>query len=488
MKQLLLYLLITFNFCNAQTYTLTVTNGYGSGNYQAGQAVHIYSKEFGVNQFFDQWTGDIASIENKENWHTTLIMPNTNVSVNAIIDNYTTNLTNTSIQGQNIAKPVNYAFPANYQGVIYFLHGSGGSANVVNSSIEVRNFIGKALKEGFAIITTEAEESTLNQDLNGDGAIRWKTYPYTSSANIDISNIEIINTHLTNLGILNNTKPKYTVGISNGGWFAQTLALALNFNKSVSYIGQGEPALYDNSGVIEMDKPVMWIMSANDGNPLVGVAGLNTSQGYSNQLVSENICSKFITHNPYPMYPERFARDELSLLESNSTYQELLNNGHLTSNKIPNISGFQLASVIQSNPLNYPFILSLNNSKLNAIRRQWDISFAEHIFYDDYNANVINFLKNGCETLSTIEANINFSDIIAYYPNPTTDFLNIKINKNYNPNKLQILLHNSEGRLLKSINPSQNDFQIDFTNKMTGVYAITIIYENKKIAYKIIKK
>jgi len=36
---------IHFSLLNAQTYTLYVVDGYGSGNYLAGDTVHIWSKK-----------------------------------------------------------------------------------------------------------------------------------------------------------------------------------------------------------------------------------------------------------------------------------------------------------------------------------------------------------------------------------------------------------------------------------------------------------
>ena len=59
----------------SQTFNLTVNNVYGSGTYQAGDTVHIWSVAYDSTKTFGQWTGDIASLHGPKEWHTTLTMP-----------------------------------------------------------------------------------------------------------------------------------------------------------------------------------------------------------------------------------------------------------------------------------------------------------------------------------------------------------------------------------------------------------------------------
>jgi hypothetical protein len=75
---------------------------------------------------------------------------------------------------------VYYYFPANYYGVIYFFHGTGGHASNWINSLEYRQMINQAVADSFAFIVTEADEATTGVDANGDGKLRWSTYPLDS--------------------------------------------------------------------------------------------------------------------------------------------------------------------------------------------------------------------------------------------------------------------------------------------------------------------
>ena len=98
----------------AQTFNLTVNNGYGSGTYQVGETVHIWSVAYDSTQTFGEWTGDISFLDRPKEWHTTMIMPNQNVSVIAVIDNMPTYvITYEVMAGLNNPKNVYYFFPTN---------------------------------------------------------------------------------------------------------------------------------------------------------------------------------------------------------------------------------------------------------------------------------------------------------------------------------------------------------------------------------------
>ncbi|SLM28453.1 exported hypothetical protein [Desulfamplus magnetovallimortis] len=66
-----------------ETFTLTVTDGSGSGEYEAGEIVSISANSAPEDMIFDGWTGDIASIDNPELANTTLTMPDGDISISA---------------------------------------------------------------------------------------------------------------------------------------------------------------------------------------------------------------------------------------------------------------------------------------------------------------------------------------------------------------------------------------------------------------------
>ncbi|MFW5656522.1 MAG: carbohydrate-binding protein [Bacteroidota bacterium] len=76
----------TLNFggdTQAPTYTLSVTNGSGDGDYAEGTAVNITANAAPGSQVFAGWTGDISYLENANNSSTTVTMPSSNVNVAA---------------------------------------------------------------------------------------------------------------------------------------------------------------------------------------------------------------------------------------------------------------------------------------------------------------------------------------------------------------------------------------------------------------------
>ena len=65
------------------TFTLTVNNGSGSGNYAAGVSVLIIANSPPFGQVFAQWIGDVSGIGNINSANTTFTMWNSNASVTA---------------------------------------------------------------------------------------------------------------------------------------------------------------------------------------------------------------------------------------------------------------------------------------------------------------------------------------------------------------------------------------------------------------------
>ncbi|WP_139786763.1 choice-of-anchor Q domain-containing protein, partial [Desulfamplus magnetovallimortis] len=67
-----------------ELFTLTVTDGTGSGEYEAGEVVSISANPAPEDMIFDGWTGDVSTISNPELANTTLTMPEGDISISAI--------------------------------------------------------------------------------------------------------------------------------------------------------------------------------------------------------------------------------------------------------------------------------------------------------------------------------------------------------------------------------------------------------------------
>ncbi|GAA4836368.1 InlB B-repeat-containing protein [Algivirga pacifica] len=89
----------------ASMYALLVTNGNGSGNYEAGEVVTIIANTPAEGEVFEGWTGDVTYLSDASALTTTLTMPAANVSVTANYSTapqptYTLNVVNGTGSGQ----------------------------------------------------------------------------------------------------------------------------------------------------------------------------------------------------------------------------------------------------------------------------------------------------------------------------------------------------------------------------------------------------
>lgn len=461
------FLLLSAQALFAQTYPLNIQGGYGSGLYAAGDTVHIFAREFADNEYFERWSGDTAALRESEDWHTILVMPPQAVNLTANFSPVTYTLSFDTIKAVNLVKPVYYAFPPGYKGVIYFLHGTGGTANVIVNGLETSHFARKALHNGFALIVTEAEEATLQQDLDGDDKLRWKTFPYNLT-NIDMANIKAITDTFVARSLMTTATPRYAAGISNGGFQAHSLAATLGFQGAVSYIGQGNPGLFNTTTV-----PTLWIMNQNDGNDGVGAAGNQAAYDNYLKLTSRGICSAYVLHPWHPLYPERYMRAGFSQSLSNALFDELKNNGLLDNQRRPLLDGFGIFDTALLKPTAFPVLNSLNNSQLNNFRRQTDITYAEHIFVDDWNGTALRFLDNLCQVSADQEAYLP-EDAFAVFPNPTTGLFQLNLNEWPAWGSASIRLTDTHGRLIEVRDVSEPLSLWSLRDQPAGTYWIQV--------------
>ncbi len=106
--------------------------------------------------------------------HNSFVMPSQDVTVTGSQKTFTPfTLAYEKIKCVNILKNVYYYFPAGHKGVVYLLHGSGGSAQNIATDFEWSQMINDLVSANYAIIVTESEEVSLNTDFNGDGKLNW---------------------------------------------------------------------------------------------------------------------------------------------------------------------------------------------------------------------------------------------------------------------------------------------------------------------------
>ena len=408
----------------SQTYQLTVANGYGSGAYRAGDSVHIFSNPPTATTVFNQWTGDISPIQDASEWHSVVVMPARNISISAeskasaavgipVLE---------QIRGKNILKPVYSAFPSGMRGVIFLLHGSGGSAQNWVTQFENLSFVRDALADNFGVIITECEESTLNQDTNGDGKIRWATFPADTLNNVDYVNIRAIRDTFIQRGKFNYATPLFSVGMSAGAAYSATLSPIYRFKAGVNYCAPSA-----NLTIALTQTPTMFNMALYDMNENVGPQGNADALQNFQTLQTRGICSRFSAHDRTPLYAERFSRrGDLSVALSTTVFNELKTTGFLDVKNYAKTPSDSLIAHLLATPSVYPTLVSLTAIQRAFVFSQIDVSFADHQFYSDYNKRTLRFLKNQCApTTPTIE--ILENQPLRISPNPTADFIRFEV-------------------------------------------------------------
>lgn len=377
----------------ADSFAVTVNNGYGSGKYKTGDTVHIFSKAWTGDQVFGKWSGDVSLLNDQDEWHTWFIMPAKNITVTGSIENIPHfSLQYEQIKGRDRLKPVYYYFPQGHTGIVYLLHGTGGNAANIANDYEWQQLIKDLVNNHFAVIITEAEESTTRIDDNGDGKIRWDLLPYDTTSNIDYANIRIITDTFYNRGLANRGELRYSVGMSDGGFFSAALAAIYHFKAEVQYCAQGSTNVLQNTIV-----PVQFCMAGADSNPEVGAAGNATALSFSSSLNARGVCSKYLLNVRSPVYPERFARSGLlSEAQSASITAELKANGFIDNKNYATSYSDALTTSLQNNPEKFPVIGSLSPGQKLFVLEQFNIAVADHHIYSDYNTATVSFLTSQC--------------------------------------------------------------------------------------------
>jgi hypothetical protein len=376
------------------SFKVVVNNGYGSGTYQTGDTVHIFTSPYSTNQIFDKWSGDVSILNAPDEWHTWFIMPDKNVTLTGSVKNITPfTLQYEQIMGRDRLKPVYSYFPAGHKGIVYLLHGTNGTAANIVGDYEWQQLIKDLVNDHFAVIVTEAEEATTRVDANGDGKLRWYLLPADTTDNVDYANIRIITDTFYNRGVTDRSKPRYSIGMSDGGFFSGALSYMYHFKAAVQYCAQGSTNLMQITSI-----PTQFCMMANDNNSSVGAAGNAEALSDFNSLTGRGVCSKYFINERSPIYPERFARSgAISTTQSVAIYNELKSKGYIDNKSYYIGYSDAFMNAFTSNPASFPVISSLTIPQQVFVLEQINVSVADHHIYSDYDRATLKFLDNQCD-------------------------------------------------------------------------------------------
>jgi hypothetical protein len=462
----------------AQTFNLTVTNGYGSGTYSVGDTVHIWSKAYDNTKTFSTWSGNIQFLANPTEWHTTLVMPNQNVNVSAEIVNMPTySIAYEQIMGQNNLKNVYYFFPPYQKGVLYLFHGTGGQAANWTTNVEYRSFVNAAIADTFGIIITEAEEITLNTDLNSDGKLRWQGFPVDTINGIDYLNIKAITDTFVNRGDFPVNTKKFSVGMSNGGSYSAAISHAFSFEAGVSYCASSIQPIFN-----VRTSPYAFRMAKFDDNAEVGPEGNYEAWQNDSILASRGICHDYKIMDRQPIYPERFSRiSGVSVATSQGIFNELVTNNQLDNDHFALHSDTIKAHIIAT-PSAYPNFVSLGTGDRLEVLNQIASANSEHKFYSDFNFETLKFLNERCNSSVGLNEITNEENEIFIFPNPASEIVTVAFNESISSFQL---INSIGGKVYETENVAAKN-TIDVSEFEKGVYFIQAISSNKVLFTKFV--
>ena len=450
--------------CIAQQYSLTVNNGYGSGLYEQGETVYVFSREASENEVFVEWEIDsqIAFLNDEGEWRFSFVMPAENVTITAVFGELPDDfLVFEEIQGVNINKPVYSAIHDNPKGTVFLFHGTGGSAAGWIGINKDQNYtmLKDLFYNGYSVIVTECEESTTGIDLNGDGKIRWHTFPVDTVDNVDYANIKAIIDTFDNRGVINRNR-LFSIGMSAGGAYSTAFSVAFSSIASVTYCASGQAAVIEAT-----NSPILFCMMPFDD--VIGDDGNAEAVTNHNILIDREICTGYFMNYAFPVYPEYFMRVGLSQSESETVFSELSANGFLNSDNFFSGTATDIQSHIQSNPQLWSGFNELTGLQKVAVANLVGVAYGSHNFYSNHNKRTIEFFDNLCETPVFNNEFIANNNFVKIYPNPSTN--QVFIDTDLIDYEIQII--NLSGQVLLS---DRNTSKINISEFAEGVYLVRI--------------
>ena len=116
----------------AVAYTVTVTGGYGSGQYMPGEIVHVFAANDPFNGVITDWRHTGLPNAPRPEWHLHFVMPANDVTLHPQIQTVDIDIQRRNHQGVGGQKRIFALIPANAQGLLFIFHGPGGSVDIIN--------------------------------------------------------------------------------------------------------------------------------------------------------------------------------------------------------------------------------------------------------------------------------------------------------------------------------------------------------------------
>ncbi|NOY27918.1 MAG: hypothetical protein GXP62_18800 [Oligoflexia bacterium] len=349
---------------SGQAWTLTVSGGYGSGNYQGGSAAHVWADVDPHAAIVTGWTTDTDVLADPLEWNSSLVMPQQDLVLTPTILEVPFDIRTQTLSLGSGARAYSLVSPSEPVGIVLFFHGASYSRAELDDA--AASSVGMALVHaGYAVAALDSEAAA------SAGAGGWNADPKST----DMANVRALAAALrSDLGDL----PVYAWGMSSGGQFAHLVGAEL---PAQGVLGSCAPGTADIAS--RTTAPTAWFLAAAD---TVFTTGATDAPIYAKQLQARGLQAQVNVHPTTPLYDERFTRVPGVDADTSAAIADWIRQqGYVDAQGQWLASGRTVSSALQ--------LPDLDADTVTAVRAEIEIMAADHELYDDYTSRMVAFLQ-----------------------------------------------------------------------------------------------
>lgn len=376
-----------------------IQSGTGDGLYPPGTRVDIFANPPPPGQVFDRWVGDVvvlgAGALQTSLPHTMITVPSSPVTLTAtykdlpavasnVVAGFNPQLLATSATASGssvtVTTTLTHRIPEAARGLVFLLHGSGGSGTDWSTKPEQALLVRDLLAAGYGVATLDSINGTAGTWANQS----------TLVSNLDALNHVAAIKHLIEQNLLTAQQPLFFLGVDGGAnaalRYADLLATArpaYPVKGAVLYLASGIDVLAATSTV-----PQFFALAANDDS--LGAAGLAAARESAQLLAGRGIANNVVTNNVSPVHATRFRALGLTApaftdADASAVWNAVKSAGYLDANNYLK-SRPSLAALTAMLPMAL-------RSRAADVAAQLEVAAAASEFFADANPRVINFLN-----------------------------------------------------------------------------------------------
>jgi len=347
----------------AGTWTLTVEGGFGGGTYAEGAPVQVWADVDPHAAVVTGWTGDASLLDQPVDWNSGLTMPARDITLSPTLRTVPFDIetrTGTLAGGTRSWSQVS---PRHPRGIVIFFHGARYSRAELTDAAATS--VGMRLVDaGYAVVALDSSAAA------SSGAGGWN--PSESSTDMDAVR-DLVSLLRAELGDL----PVYAWGMSSGGQFAHAVGRYLPADGVLASCAPGSKDIAATTTA-----PTAWFMAGAD---TTFPSGADDARAYAKQLQGRGLQALVLEHPPTPLYDERFTRvPGVDTASSALIAAWIRAQGYVDANGRWQVSGGTVSSALD--------LPDLDPATVTAIGAEIEIMAADHELYDDYSAEMVDFL------------------------------------------------------------------------------------------------